>query len=90
MHIKGSAQKFETLQDGSCKLSTYYPREYKKQVLELEGGEVVTMSIRDFNIMMEILEGKAFAVPQRFIDFIKTIRTTADDMIKEAEGEVKK
>jgi len=86
MHVKGSAQKFETLQDGSCKLSTYYPREFKKQVLELEGDEIVTMSLSDYNALVSVADGKSIVVPQRFIDFLKIIRTTADDAINEAEG----
>ena len=55
--IKGSAQKYETLQDGSVKLSIYYPREFKKQVLDLEGDEVATMSLGEYEALKEGFTG---------------------------------
>jgi len=59
--IKGSAQKFETLQDQSCKLSIYYPREIKKAVLELEGDETITMSVAEYEALTS---GKNCLMPE--------------------------
>lgn len=55
--VEGSAQKFETLADQSCKLSIYYPRELKRKVLELEGEIVVSMLFSEYQALKEGYKG---------------------------------
>lgn len=78
--IKGSAQKFETLSDGSCKLSIYYPRELKKSVLELEGDYCITMTEDEYS---RLSEGKATGIPESLRQPLLTLVTMIQDILTE-------
>jgi hypothetical protein len=70
MALKGSSQKFETLADQSCKLAVYFPIEFKKKVLELDGGEMMCMNIEEYEALMS---GEQQAVPVKFITGLQTL-----------------
>ena len=62
--MKGTCQKFETLSDGSIKLSIYFPREFKRQVIELSDEEVEVVLAKDFQLLTS---GENYTVPKAFI-----------------------
>jgi len=82
--IKGTAQKFETLQDGSCKLSIYYPKEIKKSVLELEGDWSITMSVSEYEALTS---GKNYTVPDVVLDRLEGFGMQLADYIKSLRTE---
>ncbi len=92
--MKGQVGKVETLQDNSIKLSISIQPEnvpddvnvikwqYKDVNVAILSEDMVTISKAEYEALTQ---GHNIAVPYKFIEGLKTIRTVIDDAIAEAE-----